>query len=180
MEKSTPLPMTFGIIADGPQEIRKILRLNKNAFTEQLRSVAGAVEMGLRVTCDVPNIFEYFVDTHPELRTARDKFLGTYREPTQEEKIIVGRMFERILNEDREIHTERVEAILKERCLEIKRNPQRTEAEVMNLACLVERRVQEDFEAAIFETAKLFDNNFAFDFNGPWAPHNFVRIDLKC
>ena len=179
MEKSTPLPMTFGIIADSPQEIRKILRLNKNAFTEQLQNVAGAVEMGLRVTCDVPNIFEFFVDTHPELRVARDKFLGTYREPTQEEKIIVGRMFERILNEDRESHTERVEEILKERCLEIKRNPQRNEAEVMNLACLVERRVQEDFEAAIFETAKLFDNNFAFDFNGPWAPHNFVRIDLK-
>lgn len=179
MEKSTPLPMTFGIIADSPQEIRKILRLNKNAFVKQLQYVAGAVEMGLRVTCDVPNIFEFFVDTHPELRVARDKFLGTYREPTPEEKIFVGRMFERILNEDRESHTERVEAILKDRCLEIKRNPQRNEAEVMNLACLVERCAQEDFEAAIFETAKLFDNNFAFDFNGPWAPHNFVRIDLK-
>jgi hypothetical protein len=179
MEISTPLPMTFGIIADGPGEIEKILRFNRDSFLKHLQLVDGTVEMGLRVTCDVPNIFEYYVDIHPELRAARDQYLGRYREPTQEEKIIVGRLFERIINEDREEHTERVESILKNHCLEIKRNPQRNETEVMNLACLVERRAQDDFESAIFETAKLFDNNFAFDFNGPWAPHNFVRIDLK-
>jgi hypothetical protein len=179
MEKSTPLPMTFGIIADGPGEIVRILRSNRDAFLKQLQFVSNAVEMGLRVTCDVPNIFEYYVDIHPELRAARDQYLGRYREPTQEEKIIVGRMFERILKNDREEHTERVQAILQKHCLEIKRNSQRNETEVMNLACLVERGDLDDFEAAIFETAKLFDNNFAFDFNGPWAPHNFVRIDLK-
>jgi len=179
MEKSTPLPMTFGIIADGPKEIRKILSLNQEAFFEQLNRVAGKVEMGLRVAWDVPNIFEYFVHTHPELRAARDRFFGTYREPTQEDKIEVGRMFERILNEDRENYTERVEEILSPRCFEIKRNPQRNEREVMNLTCLVGREAQGEFEAAIFEAARLFDNNFAFDFNGPWAPHNFVDIDLK-
>src|SRR6266540_1479395 len=64
LKKSTPLPMAFGIIADGLKEIRKILRLNKDTFREQLQYVSDAVEMGLRVTCDVNNIFEYFVDTH--------------------------------------------------------------------------------------------------------------------
>ena len=64
-------------------------------------------------------------------------------------------------------------------CFEIKRNPTKNEREVMNLACLVRRQEsQTTFEAAIFEAAKLFDNNFTFDFNGPWAPHNFVDIEL--
>ncbi len=179
MEESTPLPMTFGIIADGLKEIRKILSRNREAFLEQLHRVAGKVEMGLRVTWDLPNVFEYFVHTHPELRAARDRFLGTHREPTQEEKIEVGRIFERILNEDREVYTERVEEVLSPRCFEIKRNPQRNEREVINLACLVGREAPAEFEAGIFEAARLFDNNFAFDFNGPWAPHNFVDIDLK-
>lgn len=179
MEKSTPLPMTFGVIGDGLKEIRKILSQNQEAFLEQLQRVAGKVEMALRVTWDVPNIFEYFVITHPELRATRDRFLGIHREPTQEEKIEVGRIFERILNEDREIYTERVEEILSPRCFEIRRNPQRNEREVMNLACLVGREAQAEFEAAVFETARLFDNNFAFDYSGPWAPHNFVEIELK-
>ncbi len=40
------------------------------------------VEMGLRVTFDVPNIFEYFVNTHAELRLARDRLVGTHQEPS--------------------------------------------------------------------------------------------------
>jgi hypothetical protein len=35
------------------------------------------------------------------------------------------------------------------------------------------------FEADVFEVAKQFDNNFALDYNGPWAPHNFVDVDLE-
>jgi hypothetical protein len=49
----------------------------------------------------------------------------------------------------------------------------------MNLACLVKRDAMPQFEADVFEVAKQFDNNFALDYNGPWAPHNFVNVDLE-
>ncbi|MFH1596354.1 MAG: GvpL/GvpF family gas vesicle protein, partial [Pseudomonadota bacterium] len=64
---------------------------------------------------------------------------------------------------------------------EIKRNKCRNESEVMSLACLVGRQAgaQAAFEEGVFAAAKLFDNNFAFDYNGPWAPHNFVELDLQ-
>jgi hypothetical protein len=179
MEEITPLPMTFGIIADGPKAIQRILSRNRQVLVDQLHRVSGKVEMGLRVTWDVPNIFEYFVHTHQDLRTARDRFFATQREPTQEDKIEIGRMFDRILNEDRESHAERVEEILSTYCFEIKRNRCRNEREVMNLASLIAREDQDKFEAAIFKAAGLFDNNFAFDYKGPWAPHNFVDIELK-
>ncbi len=179
MESITPLPMSFGIIADGPKAIQRILSRNQEVLVDQLHRVSGKVEMGLRVTWDVPNIFEYFVHTHKELRELRDQFFGSKREPAQEDKIELGRMFDRILNEDRESHTERVEEILSPYCSEIKRNKCRNEREVMNLAGLVAREDQGKFESAIFKAAELFDNNFSFDYNGPWAPHNFVDVDLK-
>ena len=180
MEEETPLPITFGVIAEGAKAIKRILSLNRKSFAEQIRHVHGKVEMGLRVAWDVPNIFEYFVNTHADIRVARDQFLGKSRVPTQEDKIEVGRLFDRVLQEDREEHTNRVEAILAPACFEIKRNVPRTERDVMNLACLVGREaVDRDFEAAIFEAAHGFDNNFSFDFNGPWAPHNFVDVELR-
>jgi len=179
MEKTTPLPMAFGIIADSPQAIQRILSRNQKGLVDQLDRVSGKVEMGLRVTWDVPNIFEYFVHSHQELHEARDQFFGSQREPTQEDKIELGRMFDRILNEDRERHTEQVEEILSAYCSEIKKNTYRNEREVMNLACLVDRSQGSQFEQGIFETANLFDNNFSFDYNGPWAPHNFVDVDLR-
>jgi len=179
MEEETPLPISFGVIAEGEKEIKRILSLNRKTFAEQLRRVHGKVEMGLRVAWDVPNIFEYFVTTHPEVREARDQFLGKSRIPSQEDKIEVGRLFDRTLQEDRNEQADKVEAVLSRACFEIKRNSPRTEKDIMNLACLVGRdAVVKEFEAAIFEAARGFDNNFTFDFNGPWAPHNFVDVEL--
>lgn len=175
---TTPLPMSFGILADDPQAVHKILRTNQRLFLEQLQHVAGKVEMGLRVTWDVPNIFEYFVNTQAELRSARDRLLGGNRQPTQEEKIELGRTFDRLLSQERERHTERVQRILSGACFEIKAGKCRDEREVMNLACLVGRGAQEAFGNAVFQAAQMFDNNFAFDYNGPWAPHNFVEVAL--
>lgn len=177
MEDTTPLPVAFGVIADGNREVQNLLSRNQEEFLRQLQEVAGKVEMGVRATWDVPNIFEYFVNTHPELKEARDRIAGS-RGPAQEEKIELGRFFDRILNEERDAQAERVESILSPRCSEIKRNKCRQEREVMNLACLVGKRAQAEFETAVFEAAKLFDNNFAFDYSGPWAPHNFVEINL--
>jgi len=74
MEEMTPLPMAFGIIADGERAIRKILADNRDIFQEQFTTVAGKVEMGMRISYDVPNIFEHFISTDPELRAARDQY----------------------------------------------------------------------------------------------------------
>ena len=179
LQEDSPLPISFGVIAAGAKEIKRILSLNRKSFIKQTQRVHGKVEMGVRVSWDVPNIFEYFVNTHAELRTARDQFLGGLRAPSQEDKIEVGRLFDRLLQEDREEHTRNVEASLASCCLEIKSNPPRSEKEVTNLACLIGRQsVEKEFEEAVCNAAREFDNNFTFDFNGPWAPHNFVDIEL--
>lgn len=178
LEETTPLPVSFGIIAESTRAVEKVLSANQKTFLEQLESVKGKVEMGLRVTWDVPNIFEYFVNTHPELKAARDRFLGRERGPSQDEKIEVGRLFDRLLQEDRELYTDKVESVLSPYCSQTKPNKCRDEREVMNLACLVGNRARAEFEAGILKAAQLFDNNFAFNYNGPWAPHNFVTVNL--
>jgi len=179
MTQSTPLPMAFGIVADGPAAVRRMLASNQQALSERLRHVAGKVEMGLRIRWDVANIFEYFVQAHPELRAARDRLLGMNSPPTQERKIEVGSLFDRFLQDDRESYSEQTVEALTGHGFEVKALKCRNELEVMNLACLVPREQMPGFEAAVFEIAKRFDNNFALDYNGPWAPHNFVDVDLS-
>ncbi len=175
----TLLPMTFGLIADNPKAIYRILSLNGAALAQQLRRVAGKVEMGLHVNWDVPNIFEFFVNTHAELRLLRDELFRGGREPAHNGKIELGRMFDRIVSEERAAQTARVLQVLATRCFQIKENKPRNEREVMNLACLVRDGAQKEFEEGVFEVARLFDNHYAFDFNGPWAPHNFVDVNLQ-
>lgn len=173
------LPMRFGTIASGTAEIERLLARNREAFAGELRRVFGKIEMGLRVVWDVPNIFDYFVRNYPELRMARDRVFLRGDRPSQDERIELGRTFESILDEERQRHTRTVVEVLSDSCAEIIRGTQRQEREVMNLACLVDKRRRADFEQGVLEVAQRFDNNFAFDYSGPWAPHTFAEISLK-
>jgi len=179
MAHGNMLPMSFGIMADGPGALCRILRMNQAAFLDQLRRVEGKAEMSLRVVLDVTNIFEYFICVHPELRSLRDELFGGGRQPSEDGKIELGRLFDRILNEDRSACTQRVLDVLAPRCSEIKETPPRTEREVMNLACLVARDGMKGFEEGVFEAAKQFDDNYSFDYTGPWPPYNFADVRLQ-
>lgn len=179
MADSTVLPMTFGTIAERPTAVRTLLTRYQTVLLEQLRRVAGKVEMGIRVAWDVPNIFEYMVANHEDLRTLRDQVLGDGQPPTREEKIELGQAFERLLNAEREAHFSALEEWLNPVCAEVRRNPPRQESEIVNLACLVKRDQLPAFEQAVEAASQHFDDHFLFNYNGPWAPHNFVKVDLS-
>ena len=179
MTETTVLPVAFGTIADSKKAVRDILTKNSDTFVEQLDRTRGKVEMGLHVSWDVPNIFDYFVTRHPELARLRDVVFGKRRGPTRDDKIELGRLFDRLLAEDRERHTQAVIQALAAHCADIQQNQPRQEREVMHLACLVERGARRSFEDGVFEAARRFDNGFAFAFNGPWAPHHFVHLALE-
>lgn len=179
METHTVLPMAFGMIAKDPEAVKTLLKQNNDVLCEQLERLAGKDEMGLRVRWSVPNIFEYFILTHPELKRARDQLFGTHREPTMEEKIEIGRLFERMRDQDRETHRQKIEEILTPHCAEFKFEQPRSEQEILNMACLIKRENRKEFETAVFESAGFFDDNFTFDYSGPWVPHSFVDINLE-
>ena len=179
MQEGALLPMSFGVIADSRQAVRRILTLNRDAFLEQLRRVENKVEMSLVVKYDIPNIFEYFVRTHPELKAFRDRLFGGGRQPSEDDKIELGRLFDRILRDDRAELAQQVVEVLAPLCTEIKENPPRGESGIMNLACLVARDGQARFERGVFEAAGRFDDNFSFDYSGPWPPYNFVEVHLQ-
>lgn len=171
------LPMAFGLIADDDQAVRVLLNKNRAALQEQTALVAGKVEMGLRVLWDVPNLFEYFVNRRPELLRARDA-IGDIRQARHADMLTLGQMFERSLNEEREHHFRRVEEVLTRHGLQLKQNPPRSEREVLSLACLVPRKLQDDFDRIVDEAAASFDSHYTFDISGPWAPHNFITLSL--
>jgi hypothetical protein len=177
MEHTTVLPAAFGLVAKSDEAVRGRLRESREMFQEQLGNVAGKVEMGLRVNWSAPDLFEYFVATHPELGAMRDGLKGR-KDLGREELIQVGKFFEHLREADRQLHSERVAAVLRARDVEVKWNPPRGEREVMNLSCLVPREGVESFEKLLEIAAKGFDDHFTFEFNGPWAPHSFTELKL--
>lgn len=178
MQEGSILPVAFGIIATDEPALRTTLRKNHVDLLAQLRRIDGKVEMGLRVVWDVPNLFEYFIATHPQLRDARDA-LSNPHNARRDEMIELGRLFATLLDQERDRHFERIAQVLDSHRIISKRSPVRGERDVINLACLIARTAQDEFERVVTLAAAAFDNHFTFDFNGPWAPHNFVELNLR-
>ena len=178
VKKRTLLPMAFGHISPNGTHIKKLLTENYESFSQQLTKIDGKIEMGLKVLWDVENIFEFFVRNHRELEIFRDEIFSKPYGPTHEEKIELGKRFENLLNRERERHTKAVTDILRSCCHKIKQNKPKHEKMVMDLAFLIDNDGVERFEKGVFEAAKEFDNNYSFDYNGPWAPHNFVQMSI--
>lgn len=127
----------------------------------------------------MPNVFEMFVGAHPELRALRGHMFRGGRQPSQDEKIELGRRFDRLLTADREDCVERASEVLQGYCAEVVSNTPRDEREAMNLACLVDRDRLAQFESGVVAAAARFDDRYLFDSNGPWRPHNFVNLEPR-
>lgn len=178
MEQETVLPMRFGVIARNAEAVKKLLETNSKSIKEHFKRLEGRVEMGLRVSWDTSNIYEYFVATHPVLREARDEVWNKSTNIQRDQKVELGRLYESLRAADRKDCAEKVKEVLADYCEDIVENPVKREKDIMNLACLVERKHMDDFAKGVFKASKLFDNVYLFDYTGPWAPHNFVTLDL--
>ncbi|MBI2565817.1 MAG: GvpL/GvpF family gas vesicle protein [Candidatus Schekmanbacteria bacterium] len=172
------LPVAFGVVAPSLSNLQALLAANEATIAEELDRLAGKVELTLKVSWDVPNIYEFFVFRNPELAELRDRLQNKWGPSSRDERIALGRTFESLLHDARERHRANVEAILENVALEIHEGPVKREEQVMNLTCLVERARATEFEQAVFAAAALFDDNYAFDYSGPFPPFHFVRVAL--
>ena len=178
-DQQAVLPVAFGTVVDSEQKLRDVLYRNHDAVADRLRLLQGKVEMSLKVYWETTNIFEYFVAGHEELKQMRDRMFRPGRMPAVAEKIKLGTLFESLLQESRERHTDRVTKALSPYCAEIRTVDVGDEKLIMKLACLVDRKRQLQWEKGVEEAARQFDNNYCFKYGNPMAPYSFTDIDLE-
>ncbi len=173
------LPVAFGTVADGEEELRNFMRLNYDTLVKKLYRLQGMVEMTLKVYWETANIFEFFVATHRELEEMRDRMFKPGRTPALEEKIQLGKLFESLSEQSRRRHTQRVIEALSPYCLEIRSIDPNEERMIMKLACLVDKNHRQQWEKGVEAAACAFDNHYCFQYSGPWAPYNFAEVALS-
>lgn len=177
MDQTALLPVAFGLIAGDERELKALLAEHQDEMLEQLDSVQGKVEMGLRGTLRVSNVFQFFVEKFPELRQLRDDtFAGG--EPSREAKIELGQAFADFMEQYQdacgETAVEHLQPLGRSRV-----NEPRTEEEVLNLAVLLPRDKMEEFSSAVEGLAPDLDEEIELQVSGPWPPYNFVDLRIE-
>ncbi len=171
------LPMTFGTVAKSEEDLRRFLSDNQASLSSQLQRVSGAVEMGLRLSLDVPDPIAYLVERTPALKTARDRTFRSRHKASHDEKIRLGQMFDEAYTRYRKALTAQVVAAIAGSCSETMELPVRDDKQIANLAILAPRDGLEAFEAAVGAVAAQMDDDVVFNLSGPWPPHNFVQFN---
>jgi hypothetical protein len=178
IQRQTMLPCAFGTVAASEQQLRRILRLNQGKLLHQLAVLRSKVEMSLSVYWNTSNIFEFFVTNNQELKEMRNRVFRPGREPSLEERLELGKLFESLLQQCRERHTKQVVEALSPYCDEIRSVDVGPEQMIMKLVCLIAKADQRRFEVGIQAAARKFDDRYCFKYSGPWAPFDFVDVKL--
>ncbi len=175
----TTIPAKFGQVAANANRVRGILQANYDEIRQELARLQGKVEMGLKISWNVENIFEYLVEKNHELRRQRDQLLSRFSSLTRQQQIDAGSLVYDKLNEMRGKITEKAIGMLQDSFEEVEFN-QVTEAKVvMHCAFLIRKDRQEDFSVATERIAVLLGENYAIKVDGPWVPFSFVkRVEL--
>ena len=172
------LPLAFGTVAQSGAALSSFLDEYGEVLTAQLQHIAGTVEMGVKLSLEVPDVIAYLVQCTPELKGARDRLFSRRKPPSHDERIRLGQLCMEALSRYREVQTAQTLASLGPSCADIRTLPVGQENEVANLAMLVPRDGVERLESAVNELAGQLPDELALTIGGPWPPHNFVQLEL--
>ena len=95
------------------------------------------------------------------------------------EKLQIGGRFEALLKRDRDRYTRVLVEALAGVTHEVAYGTPRTEKVVCQAGFLIDRGAAAQFEATLRAAAGLFDQNYSFDYSGPWPAYSFVRLRLQ-
>jgi len=172
------LPMAFGMISDSEEAVRQLLAEHFAVLSRQLTRISGRVEMTVRLRWQEDDTFRVFVDRFPELRKRRDACFNGRREPSQMELLELGRIFEKLLQREREDKTGMALAMLGQVAVEVKTVDPASEQLMFDLNCLVDRSHESRFDTTVEELASKLGDEFVLEVRGPWPPYNFVTVSL--
>jgi len=100
-EHFTTIPAKFGQIARDAGEVDIALRKNYQTIQKELARLAGKVEVGLKITWNVEDIFEYFISKDEKLKSLRDQLMNGNKTQSQSELINFGHYFHERMNQTR-------------------------------------------------------------------------------
>ena len=174
-EECTAIPAKFGQVANDADKVRRVLKANYDELKEELIRLRDKVEMGLKISWTVENVFEYVVEESSGLRHLRDRLLKSSASLTRQQRIDIGALVYDKLNEMKNAITEKAITLVQDSVEELEINQVTEEKMVMQGAFLVRKDRQNDFAASSQKVAELLGKDYVVKVDGPWAPFSFIR-----
>lgn len=174
MQKRPVLPVQFGTTLDSPEEVRILLAQAHHDLRKALDAIRGEVEVEVAAIWDVKQVLEA-IGQEEEVARAREA-IAARGSPTLEDRVHLGQVVKACLDRRRDAYRERMLEFLRPLAVGVAPNALAAEEMVINVAFLVERERQREFDERVQELDSLFDNEITFRVIGPLPPYSFSTV----
>ncbi|MBU0462655.1 MAG: GvpL/GvpF family gas vesicle protein [Proteobacteria bacterium] len=175
MKDYTVLPVRFCTIASNIEEIRSLLRRRYPEFKGLFRDMDNKIEMGLKVVWkDMDAIFGEISSSNKIIKNLKSNIAGI----DTNKKIEAGKQVQKALAKKKQDEKQIIIRKLKRISVDVKENDAIGDSMLLNLACLIDRTHEKEFDNTINDLAAEYENRFIFKYVGPIPPFNFVNIEV--
>jgi len=176
MKGRTVLPVKFGTVLPTSDEVRSLLSQGHSQFVEALAWIQDKVEIEVAATWDTKQILQE-ISTEPEIFLASKAIAGRGQSTTQEQ-IGLGRIVKASIDKHRSGYREQMINFLASVAIDVQPNPLVSDEMVMNVAFLVDKSRQEEFDDCVKQLNDLFHNQINFRVIGPLPPYTFATVEV--
>ena len=174
------LPMGFGMIATGSEEVRRLLEKNYQNLVSELNRLAGKIEVELKVFWDQEAVIKELQGGNQELTRLKIK-ISTTSSPAEAQSLLVkaGKLVERIVLDWKTKYAQMVYTILKELSHDAKVNNPVGIKNLLNASFLIEMSRETEFKQEVYKLDSKFQGKVNFKYVGPLPPYDFVNLRLE-
>ncbi len=177
LANGTVLPMRFGILMSGPEEIRsRLLEEHGDELREQLAELEGKVELRIRATYDEDALLREVVRDDPEIAALRGAMRGRSDDATYYERIRLGELVAAAVERRRDRDAQTIVEALSVVALAVEPGRIEHERVAVQASFLVERTRLAEFDEVLEAVAAGFAGRLRFKYTGPLPAHSFVEF----
>ena len=176
-EFDSVLPVRFGTIASGADEIRNLLDRRCSEFKIALRDMDHKIELGVKgVWKDMEVVFKEIVEENQDIKKLKVKLQNDKSKKNIQAKMEVGKMVAREMEKKKEKEASRIVDALRRTAVNYKLNKGIGDEMFINAAFLVDKGREKEFDNIMDDLSEEYKNRIKFMYVGPLPVYNFINI----
>ena len=173
------LPVRFGTIASGADEIRNLLDRRYREFKTALRDMEHKIELGVKgIWGNKDVIFSEIVEENKDIKKAKEMLLNDKGKKNIQAKMEVGKMVARALEKKKEKEASKIVDVLRRTAVNYKLNKTMGDGMFINAAFLVDKGREKEFDNIVDDLSEEYKDKIRFMYAGPLPVYNFINITI--
>ena len=180
MTEHTIIPFKFGTIAEGPDEVNRILQSGYTSFRTKLSAMHRSIELDVAALWhDINRVIRTIGRENDHIRRFRDEIAKKPPEETLQDRMKIGSMIKDALDQEKDrLQSEILEA-LGRKVDDFQKHELMDEKMILNCAFLLAEDREREFDQALDELNKKYNEEIDFKCVGPLPAYSFSTIEVN-